>query len=222
MMPIPQKRVQEKPMTAKERVYLGLRDWIMDGTLQPGEKLSDVEIADYFSVSRTPVREAIQMLSDQKLVEVIPGKESRVTEIDPIAIQQIYDLLTDLQVKAVEFAFPKINASVIQQLERLNQEFADGIKQKDPVMSLQRDNAFHDVFVQLAGNDFLTDFNATLLAHIARIENRYFHILKERMDSVNIHEKMLEALRNGDLEAAKEEVRNNWRHTKEILRGDLL
>ena len=73
-MPIPVKTPLEKQKTAKERIYIQLREWIINGTLQPEEKISDQEISQYFSVSRTPAREAIQMLADQKLVEIYPGK----------------------------------------------------------------------------------------------------------------------------------------------------
>ena len=56
-MPIP---AEQKPMvrtTARERVYKTLQQWIVNGTLLPEERLNDVELARYFSVSRTPVRQ---------------------------------------------------------------------------------------------------------------------------------------------------------------------
>ena len=74
-MPIPKQVSYEAPKSAKMRIYEALREWIIDGTLQPGEKILDSEISQYFSVSRTPVREAIQMLAEQKLIEIRPGKE---------------------------------------------------------------------------------------------------------------------------------------------------
>ena len=74
-MPIPEKNVFEAPKSAKIRIYETLREWIIDGTLQPGEKILDSELSQYFSVSRTPVREAIQMLVEQKLIDVRPGRD---------------------------------------------------------------------------------------------------------------------------------------------------
>ena len=57
-MPIPLVQKGAIPRTtAKERIYHTLRQWIIAGTLEPGERLNDVELAHYFSVSRTPVRE---------------------------------------------------------------------------------------------------------------------------------------------------------------------
>ena len=67
-MPIPVKQQAEERLTAKALVYKTLREWITDGTLQPGEQIYDQEIAKYFNVSRTPVREAMQLLADQKQI----------------------------------------------------------------------------------------------------------------------------------------------------------
>ena len=81
-MPIPLKTEPQVPQTARQRVYSQLKKWIVNGTLTPEEKISDLELANYFSVSRTPVREAMQLLADQRLIQIFPGKESRVAPID--------------------------------------------------------------------------------------------------------------------------------------------
>ena len=67
-MPIPNESNAITKSSAKERVYNTLQQWIINGTLLPQERLNDTELARHFNVSRTPVREALQMLSEQKLV----------------------------------------------------------------------------------------------------------------------------------------------------------
>ena len=74
-MPIPKKDSALQRKSAKDLVYETLCDWIMRGEMMPGEKLLDTELAAYFDVSRTPVREALQMLEAQKLIKVTPGRE---------------------------------------------------------------------------------------------------------------------------------------------------
>ena len=64
-MPIPQTAIPLPRVSAKENVFSTVQDWIISGTLRPGEKIVDTELAKIFSVSRTPVREALQMLSEQ-------------------------------------------------------------------------------------------------------------------------------------------------------------
>ena len=67
-MPIPTKPENLQRLSAKNIIYQALCDWIISGEMLPGEKLMDMELARHFSVSRTPVREALQMLETQKLV----------------------------------------------------------------------------------------------------------------------------------------------------------
>ena len=89
-MPIP---AEQKPVvrtTARERVYKTLQQWIVNGTLLPEERLNDVELAQYFSVSRTPVREALQMLAEQKLVKMVPSSGTFVAPIDLKDMAYVY------------------------------------------------------------------------------------------------------------------------------------
>ena len=184
-MPIPKQVSYEAPKSAKMRIYEALREWIIDGTLQPGEKILDSEISQYFSVSRTPVREAIQMLAEQKLIEIRPGKESRISEIDSIDIPQTYKMLAEIHATAVEFAFDKISEGAIHRL-------------KD-------------------ANDFLSFFCETLSGHAARIENIYFSKVGDMDELIHEHKEIISAIESGDLERAKEFMRENWLHTPEVL-----
>ena len=130
-MPIPVKTPLEKQKTAKERIYTQLREWIINGTLEPGEKISDQEISQYFSVSRTPAREAIQMLSDQKLVEIYPGKSTCVSPIDLKEASSHYRMMAELHALAVEFAWPHLTPEYIRNvISCLSLTFMQKISQK--------------------------------------------------------------------------------------------
>ena len=73
-MPIPERPQALQRQSAKSVVYQTVCDWIITGVMKPGEKILDSELASYFNVSRTPVREALQLLQNQKLVCVIPAR----------------------------------------------------------------------------------------------------------------------------------------------------
>jgi len=215
-MPIPNKKVAA-PKSAKIRIYEALRDWIIDGTLKPGEKILDSEISNYFSVSRTPVREAMQLLADQKLIEIFPGRESRISEIGIVNVRQIYEMLADLHSLALKFAFPKITEETITRLKELNKKCADALSRGDHTDSRKYDDAFHDVIIQLADNDFLTDFTRTLQCHVARTENLYYDKLADKKDSIDEHQRIIEALEHKDLPAARQSMHDNWIHTVDLL-----
>lgn len=220
-MPVPRKSSFEAPKSAKMRIYETLREWIIDGTLQPGEKILDSELSQYFQVSRTPVREAVQMLSEQKLIDVIPGRESRVSELDVIDIPQTYRMLAELHAMAVEFAFDRTDGEVIKKLRKTNESFLQAYKARDIKGCLSSDKEFHDIIVELAGNDFLSSFCETLSGHASRMENIYFSKVSGMDELIHEHDRIIDALESGDPAKAREYMMDNWLHTPEVLASKL-
>ncbi len=218
-MPIPKKSSPEPPKSAKMRVYEVLRDWIIDGTLQPGEKILDSEISEYFNISRTPVREAMQMLSDRKLIEVFPGKGSIVTSPGAINIEQIYRILAEMHCLALEFAWPSIDASAVSELKQLNRRLKDSAQKQDHKDCRLADYQFHNVFVRLAGNPFIGDITDVLSSHVARLENIYFGSRPDVTESARIHDEIIAALEENDPETARQKMHLNWMHTVDVLKN---
>ena len=215
-MPIPETKTDYFPKTAKDRVFMGVREWIIDGTLRPGEKIFDKEIADYFSVSRTPVREAFQMLEEQKLIMVSPGKESRVAEIDPVSVKQSYELLSVLEPIAVKYAIHHITPESITVLDNCTANMKNALNIGEPKKANEADHLFHETILQLSGNDFLHQFCTTLEAHVTRTEIHFFShqdISEILPSSVKEHEMIIEAMKNGDEEKACSVMSDNWRNT---------
>ena len=103
-MPIPENVENLRRVSAKSSIYQVVCSWIITGVLKPGEKIVDSELAKRFNVSRTPVREAIQILEGQKLVYVVPGRATVVADIDPADIEKCYRTLAELQGLAAELA----------------------------------------------------------------------------------------------------------------------
>ena len=218
-MPIPKMPLKSVPLTAKERVYSELKGWIVDGTLQESEKLSDREIANYFSVSRTPVREALQLLSEQKLVRIYPGRESLVAPVNCANNAQIYTIMAELQVLAVRFAYSKITDVIIGELENSNCRFSEALQAGDIGKMREYDLAFQKIIIQAADNIFLTDFIEMVNTHIDRIENLFFSNKSHyRINSADEHQMIIDALKHENPAEAENAMRVNWMNTIEALK----
>lgn len=210
-MPIPFKKKPQKIKTAKERVYSEMCKWIIHGTLKENEQISEQEISQYFSVSRTPVREAFQMLADQKLIDIYPGKGANVSSINLSDALSNYRLLAELHALALELAYPKLTAHDLNNLREIDQSFSIAERRHDIEVSEMLDDQFHNFFLQLSGNPFFKEFSDTLKIHVLRIEWIYY---KQRNTvSFQSHEKILIALEDHRLEDAKNAMRDNWMHT---------
>ena len=116
-MPIPENVENLRRVSAKSSIYQVVCSWIITGVLKPGEKIVDSELAKRFNVSRTPVREAIQILEGQKLVYVVPGRATVVADIDPADIEKCYRPLADLEALAAELACGKLTENDFFELE---------------------------------------------------------------------------------------------------------
>lgn len=209
-MPIPSKKAAFTRQSAKMKIYLTLRDWIINGTMQPGERLNDAELAGYFSVSRTPIREAIQMLEAQKLVTVIPNKLTVVSEIEIGQLEKLYQPLAHLQALGAQICCQQITAGQFQELVQMDKSIHAAIDAGDIDATLQGDAAFHSMILDIADNEYIQQFSDTLMMHIQRIEYCYFQKGDIPLNSFASHQGILQAFQVRDPDAAFQATLKNW------------
>ncbi|WP_337101164.1 GntR family transcriptional regulator [Paenibacillus sp. YIM B09110] len=217
-MPVPKNYISPVRMSAKERAFSQIQRWIIDGTLQPGEKLLDAELAETLGVSRTPIREAFQLLEVQGLVSTHPGKETKVTAIEKEDIFKMYSTMAALQSLAAEATAQTIAHEQIEQLRTINDEFANAIKNNQAYHAMEADEQFHNLIVELSDNPYIASFSASLQIHIRRFK---YVFLKQSITatqaSVEEHEAIILALDLKDSKHAEELMKQNFiRPMKEL------
>ena len=209
-MPIP---AEQKPVvrtTARERVYKTLQQWIVNGTLLPEERLNDVELAQYFSVSRTPVREALQMLAEQKLVKMVPSSGTFVAPIDLKDMAYVYELQGGLQAYAIELGMDRITVEQLAVLRHVNETFYKYAQQGDAEKTMDADWAFHHCIAELSENHYLITYTEQLMMQAHRNEMHFFKTYVHPQQSYEAHRRIIKALEEHDLESAKVSVCENW------------
>lgn len=207
-MPIPTDLSKPVRKTAKENAFEQLQDWIIDGTLQPGEKLNDSELAQALGVSRTPIRESLQLLEVQRFVKMYPGKATQVTEVDKESISDLLPPLAALQALSAELAIPNLTPETIELLEHTNKRFADAVFAEDYFTALKIDEEFHQIIVDTANNPYIQTTVPTLQVHVRRL---FFHnSIVLTKDSIEEHTLIIELMKQGDAEGVSAIMRNNW------------
>lgn len=221
-MPVPKNFVSPARMSAKERAFSQIQRWIIDGTLQPGEKLIDSELAESLGVSRTPIREAFQLLEVQGLVSMHPGKETKVTEIEKDGILKMYSTMAVLQALAAEVTAKIIVAEQIEQLRTINLEFASAIKGGQAYQAMETDEQFHNLIVELSDNPYVASFSASLQIHIRRFK---YVFLKQPITatqaSADEHAAIIEAFERNDSDRAQATMKQNFIRPMRELYGIL-
>lgn len=213
-MPIPNEEKNYERTSAKQMVYEKMKDWIIEGKLEAGEKVADAEIAAYFKVSRTPVREAMQLLEMQKLLKSYPGKSTIITEIQRDQIEKYYLPMANLQQLAMTMAVEKIKPEHIEELRYLSKRFGHLIASQDePLPILKADRDFHSYILDIADNEYVKDFCNVLWIHIQRLEYSFFKDSPSLELSVKEHEEMISALEFKDGFSASMRMKQHWDRT---------
>jgi DNA-binding GntR family transcriptional regulator len=215
-MPIPSDYSKPKRKTAKETAFNQIQKWIIDGTLHPGEKLYDTELAKALGISRTPVRESLQILETQGFVEMFPGKATQVTAVEKESIKDLLPPLAALQALSAELAIPNLTEEQLTLLEDTNNRFAKVIESEDYFTALKIDEEFHQIIVDAADNPYIFAIVDSLQAHVRRL---FFHnSIVLTNSSIDEHNDIIKLMRERDVESVSTLMRKNWLRAIEKFR----
>ncbi len=218
-MPIPTNTKPFNRSFMREEVYNTLLSWIMNGTLRPGEKLLDKELAENMGVSRTPVREALRRLEDKDLVESAANRWTRVSEISIKEPEMIYPLIWSIEGLAVSLAINHFREQDFQKMRRANRTLAAALDHADPIEASLADIQFHDVYIQRAGNPHIAAILSDLKIKCRRVEVTYFDGSACSKQSLTEHEGILDALACGDVAQAQATIKANWQNSLDRLKN---
>src|SRR3954465_7920208 len=151
-MPVPDSLSPLERELLRDRAYVRLRDAIVDGTLEPGERLRDQELCEWLGLSRTRVREALGRLEQDGLVQTAPQRFTRVAPLDRRAAQHAFPIVAAMHALAAELALPRFGAIHVDALRADNERFAKALDAGDVDAAITADDEFHGVFVRAARN----------------------------------------------------------------------
>jgi len=215
-MPLPQTETRLIRSLAREEAYGRIRDWIIDGTLRPGETLRDQEIAQLLGVSRTPVREALRRLEDEGFVETALNRWTRVAPLDLRKAMELYGVLEALEVFALENA--QLTPQDLANMAAANDAMQRSIERKKAASALQADETFHGVWMARAQNSELWVLVAQLKTKLRRVELAYWDRAAQTEQSIREHTAILKALKKGLRREAITALKQNWEGSMRRLR----
>lgn len=188
-----------KPL--RELVFEAIRQAIIDGTLEPGQRLMETQLAEELGVSRTPVREAIRKLELANFVVMIPRRGAYVADISLKDISEVFEIRGALEALAAELAAERASEEEIEQLERLLVEIGKSIEKRDVEALVALDTEFHDLLYRASRNERLEQLLSQLREHIQRFRTETLSHPARMKVALEEHRQIVEALaaRDGDL-----------------------
>jgi DNA-binding GntR family transcriptional regulator len=196
----------------REKVAQTLRQAIVTGRLQPGDRLLEVELAERLGTSRAPVREALRQLEQEGLVVTQPYKG---TEVCGVTQEEIEEVLVPLRVTLERFAFrkalPLLTSDDLTQLERLIATMSYAGQAGDFDALANADIRFHELVVERAGQPHSLQLWHTIEP---RVRAHFRRDARAHMDAHEVagqHQQLLDAIRAGDEERLMECVEHHIR-----------
>ncbi|WP_261133992.1 GntR family transcriptional regulator [Bacillus sp. Marseille-Q3570] len=197
-----------------EAVLQTLRKAILDGSLKPGQLLSENKISSKLSVSRTPIREALRFLEKENLVSVLPGRRVIVSIPTVREIEEIYQIRLIIETEALRL-ISHSNDTIIQQLETCLKTAETQLN--DPIHLGKANSNFHSILTSSLDNSRLEQFLDSLQYTINRF--RYYSLKNDQWakDSENEHWEIIKYLKNNQTEEAIKVLRKHLLTAQKVL-----
>jgi DNA-binding GntR family transcriptional regulator len=191
-----------------------IRERIMNGDIPIGAQLRQAELASDFGVSRTPIREALRQLQTGGLIEVVPNRGAVVRVPAPWEVREAYEVRAELEALAAVRAVSRISRQDLARLRTANQQMYDRSQGSDKsqeraLASRKENDVFHTTIAEIAANARLARMIEEINETFPRNVSAQLLVGDERHREENYQEhlRIIEAIENGDVEAARAETR---------------
>lgn len=186
----------------RQTAYAYILDLIMTKQLLPGDKVPEAAVAQKFQISRTPVRDAMQQLANEGLLEIFPNRFVQVktyTEDDIVEIGALRLAMDTLSVKLASLFGSRAD---FMKLDEIAADCEDASRREDHPSRRELDCRFHMYLAELAGNSLLMKFQKELYLRVQYIMLCYPNSVEREIQHIHQHHQIAQALIDNDVDEA--------------------
>lgn len=203
----------------RDVVFNTLRQAILRGELEPGERLMEIALAQKLGVSRTPIREAIRKLELEGLVVMVPRKGAEVADITEKDLRDVLEVRTALEALSVELAIKNMTDEDIEALRMANEDFKELSGGNELMKLAEADVAFHEIIYIATNNNRLIQIINNLREQMYRYRLEYIKDESARPQLIKEHQEIIDAMLAKDVERARVAITRHVENQEEnILR----
>jgi len=190
-----------------EEIAATLREMIMSGELKEGDKIKEDELCDIMGISKTPLREALRVLSAEGLIRLVPNRGAYVSTPTFEEITEMFDVMSVLEGVCARATAVNMTDSDFLSLEKLHKKLEKNFKRRNQKEYIRYNNAYHLFLQELAGNRTLNQILNGLRQKILLYRFQSLNLPERFEQSIVEHRDLLEAFRRRDPEKAEELMR---------------
>ena len=185
-------------------VYDLLRDEILDLKIAPGSPIDEVQLAERFKMSRTPIREALVRLAGEGLIETLPNRSTMVANIDFLNLHTLFDALVLMYRVTTRLAAQNHRPEDLAVIRGFHEDYAAAVVARDALTMIATNAAFHAAIAEAGRNPYFTGLFRRLLDEARRILRLYYLSYEEQFPQrfVDEHAAIIDAIAARDIELA--------------------
>jgi len=206
------------PNSLHDEVAARLRERIFAGELPPGSFLDEVQLAEQLKISRTPLREALKVLTAEGLVRHEPRRGCFVAEVTEQDLDEIFPVIALLEGRCAYEAAQHATDADLAVLEDLHDKLARHAKAKRIAAYYETNYAIHEAIIALAGNRWLAGVIGDLRKILKLARQQQLHAPGRLEQSLSEHLAVFAALKARDPEGAEAAMRTHLTRQREALR----
>lgn len=189
--------------TNYEVAYASLKRDILAGSYRPGVSISIGDVEKRLGMSRTPIRVALQRLSEEKLLEVLPRQGFRVPLISRKELWDIQEVLAGLELAAIDAVYERCSQEQLQPLVDAVEKMRKANEADDLKLWSEADAEFHGALLRLSGNEVLAKCANQFLEQMWRVRTFTRMLRPTPVRSTEAHAALVDALLKRDLPLAR-------------------
>jgi DNA-binding GntR family transcriptional regulator len=194
-------------MRRSDQIAETLEQLVFSGRFEDGARLDEVKLAEEFEVSRTPIREALQVLVASGLAQQIPRRGVFVRQPGPVELMEMFETMAEIEASCARFAAMRMTDADLAELVAANEACHAAMVAASPVEYYSENEVFHRLIYRGCYNGYL-EMQAIWLQNRLRAYRKIQLKLRGRLSqSMTEHSEILAALQAGDAEAAAQAMR---------------
>jgi DNA-binding GntR family transcriptional regulator len=188
--------------TRVDKLADDLAEAILSGEFAPGSRLDEQHLAQRYSVSRTPVREALRQLATTGLIEMRPRRSAVVARVTPAQLEELFVAMGELEATCARLAALSMGPTERRGLQALHDQMKEIAARNDPVEFADANHALHGMIYKGAHNAILAETAVSIRRRLAPFRRAQFHLEGRLPRSLAEHDAVVSAIVRGDAPAA--------------------
>lgn len=191
------------------QVVRALERDIVTGALRPGDRLDERKLGERFAISRTPVREALAQLASTGLVTTLPRRGAVVAAITVSELIEMFEVMAEMESLCARLAARRMLRDDVRRLQELHEECQRLVEAGDPDAYYAANIEFHEAIYAGSRNGYLARHTKQLRNRLSPYRRLQLHRQGRLVGSSGEHQRIVDAIRAGDENAASEEMRRH-------------